>query len=429
VGPGTRPSDLLVEERNLFYVACTRARHALTIAFVDALTETGDRPSRFIDDVLARNPDTPLVPAPARTPRLASWDGLVADLRIAVLNPAEDSAVREGAAERLALIATLRTPGGRALVPAADPDHWWGIDAITEGAVPVRDPDAPVSLSGSHLDSLIDCPLHWFLDHEVHAEVSRGSATAFGSVVHAVAEYVAKGDIPADIDEMDALVDDVWSRLHFDARWQSRAERAAARTALERFLIYHLRADRTLLGTEDLLRAQVDVLLPDGRADVVTLSGFVDRIEADDDGRPVAIDLKTMRTPPTDKDVPDHGQLGIYQLLLARDPRAAERARIESIEPESVETVSVDPGPVQPGGAALVQLRVGAPKDEQAPKVQLQPALDISEETTWVEQRLGEAVQIIRDEGFAAHRGSACRYCAFTRVCPTTAEGEQVIPT
>ncbi len=413
VGPGTRPSDLLVEERNLFYVACTRARTHLTIAFVDASTDTGDRPSRFIDDVLARNPGITLTPPPMRTPRLASWDGLVADLRLALQDPQTDPMILDGAAQRLAHIASLQTPGGRALVPAADPDHWWGTFGLTPGVLPVRDPDAPVSLSGSSLDSLIECPLHWFLDHEVHAEVSRGSATAFGSVVHAVAEYVAKGDISAEIDTMDALVDNVWSRLHFDARWQSRAERAAARIALERFLTYHLRAERALLGTEDRLRALVDVVLPDGRTDVVALSGFVDRIEADDQGRPIAIDLKTMRTPPSDTQVPDHGQLGIYQLLLARDPRAGALAGAE---------------PVEPGGAALVQLRLEQGTGDPGPKVQLQPALEISEEPTWVEERLGAAVQIIRDEGFTAHRNKACTYCAFTRVCPTTPEGEQVLP-
>ena len=414
VGPGTRPFDLLVEERNLLYVACTRARHFLTISYVDALTESGDRPSRFIDDILTRNTGLTQQLAPVRTPRLATWDGLVADLRIVIMDSSEPADVRESAAERLAHIAALKTPADRALVLAADPDNWWGCTEMTEGAAPVRESDVPVSLSGSALDSLIECPLHWFLDHEVHAEVSRGSSTAFGSVVHAVAEYVAKGDVPPDITTMDALLDNIWSRLHFDARWQSRAERAAARSALERFLVYHLAAERTMLGTEDKLRAIIEVELPDGRIDAVSLSGYVDRIEADDHGRPVAVDLKTGRNLPADKELPEHGQLGVYQLLLARDPKAAELAGIVGVEP---------------GGAALVQLRTPAAKGDPAPKVQVQAALELADEPTWVEQRLGTAVSIIRDETFDAHRGSVCTYCAFTRVCPTTAEGEQVIPT
>ncbi|MDP4804860.1 MAG: ATP-dependent helicase [Candidatus Nanopelagicales bacterium] len=413
IGPGTRPADLLVEERNLFYVACTRARSHLTISYVDALIDSGDRPSRFVLDVQSRNPEIALTQAPMRTPRLASWDGLVADLRIAVTNQDISEAVRNGAAQTLAQIAGLRTPSGQPLVPLADPSNWWGIASVTEGVSPVRDLAEPIALSGSALDSLIDCPLQWFLSHEVHAEVSRGSATSFGSVVHAVAEYVGKRTVPAELEAMDALVDEVWAQLQFDARWQSRAQRVQARSALERFLNYHLRAERTLLGTEDQLRSVVEVQLPDGRIDNVSLTGFVDRIERDEEGRAVAIDLKTMATPPPEKDVPDHGQLGVYQLLLSRDPRAAELAQVNQIDP---------------GGAALVQLRHDASKDPNSPKVQLQPALDLTESPTWVEERLGEAVQIIRDERFAAHRCTACRFCAYTSVCPAQVQGEQVLP-
>jgi ATP-dependent exoDNAse (exonuclease V) beta subunit len=414
VGPGTRPAELLVEERNLFYVACTRARTHLTISYVDALSDSGDRPSRFVLDVQSRNHDVVLTPAPQRTPRLASWDGLIADLRIALGDPQTAESVREGAAQKLAHIAGLNTPSGQPLVPLADPSNWWGTASLTQGVSPVRDLADPISLSGSALDSLIDCPLQWFLSHEVHADVSRGSATAFGSVVHAVAEYVGKRTVPADLETMDALLDEVWSQLQFDARWQSRAQRAQARSALERFLNYHLRAERTLIGTEGNLRSVVEVELPDGRMDNVSLTGFVDRIELDDEGRAVAIDLKTMATLPPEKEVPDHGQLGIYQLLLARDPRAAELAQVEQIDP---------------GGAALVQLRHDAPKNPNAPRVQLQPALDLTESPTWVEERLGEAVQIIRDERFAAHRCTACRFCAYKAVCPAQVQGEQVIPT
>jgi RecB family exonuclease len=224
---------------------------------------------------------------------------------------------------------------------------------------------------------------------------------------------VGKRSVPADLEAMDALVDEVWSQLRFDARWQSRAQRMQARSALERFLAYHLRAERTLLGTEDLLRSRVEVQLPDGRKDVVNLTGFVDRIERDDEGRAVAIDLKTMATPPPEKAVPDHGQLGVYQLLLSRDPRAAELANVDRIDP---------------GGAALVQLRHDASKGSQAPKVQLQPAIDLTESPTWVEERLGEAVQIIRDESFAAHVCTACNFCAYKSVCPAQVQGEQVLP-
>ena len=100
----------------------------------------------------------------------------------------------------------------------------------------MRAADLPISLSGSGLDSILGCPLKWFLEHEVRAETPRGTATSFGSVVHAVADFVAKGDIAETLEDMDAEVDRVWSELRFEAGWQSESERREARAALARFL-------------------------------------------------------------------------------------------------------------------------------------------------------------------------------------------------
>ena len=40
----------------------------------------------------------------------------------------------------------------------------------------------------------------------------------------------------------------------------------------------------------------------------------------------------------------------------------------------------------------------------------------------------GEAVQILRDEGFDARRGGSCTFCQYKRVCPGWEQGEQVTP-
>ena len=133
---------------------------------------------------------------------------------------------------------------------------------------------------------------------------------------------------------MDAEVDRVWSELRFEAGWQSESERREARAALARFLGYHLRADRELVDTETRVGAEVVVPTPDGGDETVRLSGFIDRVERDAQGRLVPIDLKNMRNPVAHKDIPEHGQLGVYQLLLREggmapaDPeRADEPAR------------------------------------------------------------------------------------------------------
>ena len=272
-------------------------------------------------------------PSPAGPRHQVSLDGLVAELRLVAMDPASSDALREAAVERLAVLAAQRDPDGEPLVPLADPARWWGLLDPTASDRPVRDPEAPVSLSGSGLDGILGCPLKWFLEHEVRAETPRGTATSFGSVVHAVADFVAKGDIPETLEDMDAEVDRVWSELRFEAGWQSESERREARAALARFLGYHLRADRELVGTETRVGAEVVVPTPDGGTETVRLSGFIDRVERDGQGRLVPIDLKNMRYPVAQKDIPEHGQLGVYQLLLreggmaAADPDRVDDAR------------------------------------------------------------------------------------------------------
>mgnify|MGYP000117669378 FL=1 len=404
-GVGDPVGELIREERNLLYVACTRARDHLTLLCVDDGESGDNRPSRFIEDITRAG--FPLRSLRAHPDLITSWPGLIADLRIALMDPQCPEDAREQAAALLARASALRDVEGRPLVSAADPDNWWGVRELSEGQLPLREEGAPIALSGSSLDALRDCSMKWFLDHEVHAETVRGGSTAFGSIVHAIADHVAKGNVPEDIEAMDALVDDVWSTVDFEAAWRSASERREARRSLERFLRYQVNRARELVDTERYLEAEIPVPLPDGSTADVTVRGFLDRIERDDRGGLVAIDLKTMNSVPSKAEIAQNGQLGLYQLLLREIASEPEGGRV--------------------GGAALVQLRKDAGANDPAPKEQPQSPLDEQQQPSWIETALGQAVHVLRTEDITATEGKQCNYCAFTAMCPAKNPSPSVI--
>jgi superfamily I DNA/RNA helicase/RecB family exonuclease len=427
IGSGPHPAALLEEERRLLYVACTRARHRVHLTAVESPLDSGDRPSRFLLDIADHLGLAGLPAVGGRPAYPASLDGLVAELRSVASDDSAAAPLRRAAEERLALLAAERDDRGRPLVPLADPRTWWGMREATHLDRPLRAPEEPLAISGSMLDSVLQCPLAWYLEREVHAETSRGTSASFGSIVHAVADFVAKGEVPARLDAMEAELDRVWGALVFEARWQSRAERAAAGAALSRFLDYHLEAGRELLSTETGVRAQITVTTPSGEHDEVRLSGFIDRIERDAEGRLVAIDLKNMRTAVPTGDIPEHGQLGVYQLLL-------QHGDVTVIDPDTA-TVTLPARPREVGGAALVQLRLDAGRGSTAAKVQFQEALPTTDSSgpaspdpTWVEIRLGAAAEVLRSDTIRATVGPGCNHCSYATACPAQPEGAPVVP-
>ncbi len=230
------PGALLAEERRLFYVAATRARERLVVTAVKAPADDGDQPSRFLAELGVEPRDVT-----GRPRRPLAVAALVAELRATTVDPAASEALRDAAAHRLARLAALTDDEGQPLVPAAHPSRWWGLDEPTRSAVPLRDRDQPVTLSGSALDQLANtCALQWFLGREVKADAPASAAQGFGNVVHVLADEVASSRTPADLDVLMERLDSVWNGLAFDAPWKSEQEKEQARAALERFLHWHV---------------------------------------------------------------------------------------------------------------------------------------------------------------------------------------------
>ncbi len=397
---------VLAEERRLFYVAITRARRRLVVMAVDSPEDDGTRPSRFLDEL-----GGPVVPLAERPLRPLTLPALVAELRATASNPDAPLALRSAAAVRLQRLAAATAESGALLVPAANPEHWWGVDDRTDPGRPLYPDGAQLRLSGSSLAGFLDCPLRWFLDHEAKAAAARSTALGFGSLVHALADDVAKGDSPAELDPLMERLDRVWDALAFEARWQSDRQKLEARRALERFLLWSSAArGRELVASEH--RFEVTVAVGDR---TVVIRGSMDRVELDADGLVHVVDLKTGKFPPTDKAVLDHPQLGVYQV-------AVREGALAGLEPAAGSIGALN----QCGGAELVQLRA-AGRDGLA-KVQQQPPLLVDDGgATPIDHLLDSAVTAMTAERFPPTPGEACRFCQFTTSCPTQNAGRQVL--
>ncbi|MDX3338565.1 ATP-dependent DNA helicase [Streptomyces sp. ME02-6979.5a] len=397
------PGALLAEERRLFYVAATRARDRLIVTAVKAPADDGDQPSRFLTELGVEPRDVT-----GRPRRPLAVAALVAELRATTVDPAASAALREAAAHRLARLAALTDDEGQPLVPAAHPYRWWGLEEPTRSAVPLRDRDQPVTLSGSALDQLANtCALQWFLGREVKADAPATAAQGFGNVVHVLADEVASSRTPADLDVLMERLDSVWNGLAFDAPWKSEQEKDQARAALERFLHWHVldRGGRTPTASEH----DFDVTLEAG-AYAVRIRGSMDRVEQDAEGRAYVVDFKTGKSAPTKDEVAAHPQLAVYQL-------AVREGAVDEV---------FDGRRPEPGGAELVQLRQPAPKKEGGdafPKVQAQEPLA----GEWVSDLLATAAGKVLDERFTPTTGTHCAHCAFRASCSAQPEGRQVV--
>lgn len=374
------------DELRMLHVAVTRARERLVVT---AVRDADDVPSPFLDlvDPLPDGVDERrLTPVP----RTTSLRAVVADLRARLLQAVSrgDAALVD---ELAALLARLADEG----VPGADPAGWYGTDL--SDATALQPADAHVTVSPSAIEKFEGCPLRWLLETSGGKDGTSGTAAGVGSIIHALAHEMAS--VAGDLDAVALrarLEDDLvrrWPSLGLQG-WVGRKEEARARGMVGLLAGYlHDRAG-VLVGTELDLRVQV------GRA---VITGRVDRLETDDDGRLLVVDLKTSKYPPTAERVVTNPQLGAYQV-------AVEEGAF---------------GDRETGGASLVHL---GRKDARSVSVQTQPPPSRADDPAWARTVVARAADGMAGAAFEARVGADCDRCPVRSSCPAQPDGEQLVP-
>ncbi|MBP2370759.1 ATP-dependent helicase [Pseudonocardia parietis] len=424
----SRTAPLLAEERRLFHVACTRARSALLVSAVQGEDE---QPSRFLDELDPRPADAAEARPVHRPERSLVMAELVGELRRAVTAPdrgdPERAARRRRAATQLARLAADGVPG-------AHPDDWYGLAELSDHA-PLRADGELVPISPSDVETIAGCPLRWVLSRHGGDETGALSAVT-GSLVHALVQARAAGADPGELEE---ALRSAWKRLDAGAPWFGRRELARVREMLAAFddWVRRSRAEGLGLvaveqsiqldlggdpapeepGVEGDPPPDVEPLLLDtdgagGDAAGATtrrvrLRGRVDRLEHDDQGRPVVIDVKTGKTATSARATAEHHQLAVYQL-------AASLGAFDELVGAGVE----------PGGARLLFLadRKASGEAKEPRQTPLQP-----EEMGHWRDVLMRCAEDSAGAVFVARAGPDCDRCPVRTSCPAVETGRTVV--
>ena len=377
-------AKLLAEERRLFYVAVTRAKKRLVVTAAGG-EDTDQRPSRFLTELAGD--DIGIERVADSQHRWLSMPALVADLRRAAADAERPPAVRQAAAAQLARLAA-------AGVRAAHPREWYALTELSDSGPIVTGGEA-VRLSPSQVESFTRCGLRWLLE----AAVGAGRTDVLrhlGTVIHAAAVLAAEGATERAVADR---IDEIWHHLDFGSAWYSDKQRALAERMVRRFLDWHAENPRELVAVEQALKVRVGQ---------VEITGRVDRLESDDQGRAVVVDLKTGGSAPREDELGRHPQLGVYQLAVLLG--AFERF-----------------GLAEPGGAELVQVGKAAGVTLRA-KVQRQGALAEDDEPGWAKDLVETVAAGMAGPVFEARVNPGCRTCPVASCCPVNPEGEQVGP-
>jgi superfamily I DNA/RNA helicase/RecB family exonuclease len=379
-GVASQTAALLDEERRLFYVAASRARRRLIVTAVHS-GDGEEQPSRFLTEIV---PGDGTEPEPTRLPRALTLSALVAELRAALLDEASSPERQAAAAAQLRRLADAGVPG-------AHPRDWWGLSALSD-ARPLNDDGEPVRVTPSTVELVQRCSLRWLLERHGGSEAP-SPEQGVGNLVHEAAMLAT--DATVDRAELVAYVTGRFAEIELSARWLAGREQDRAEKMITKLMGYLASNPRRLAAIERDFLVQID--------ENIQVKGRVDRLEIDEQGRLVVIDLKTGKTTSVKTgEILEHPQLGVYQA-------AVEAGAFPELGDET-------------GGAALVQLGT----THAGAQEQTQPPLDEAADPGWARDLVRQTATTMAASTFHAVVNKKCRSCPVKRSCPVSGQGRQV---
>lgn len=400
--------QVLQDEYRLFATAVSRSASRL---FAVAVENSEDSPSMFLDLVVPadqRRDRAAAIPRPVTAPRL------IAELR-RFLEDSHRRELEEGspyAEEHHAQ--TERSNAARALatlaqngLTGAHPDQWWGLHEISSTG-PLLEPEEEIRVSPSKVQTAVDSPLQWFAQTVGGVEPTDFSRM-LGTLIHEIAE-----DHPQEMnpEKLEAVLAERWHELGLPEGWEAEADRQRAEAMVEKLTLYHgsvVDQKRRILARE--LDVEATMELPvEGEERTVRIRGTIDRVERTEDGRFYVVDLKTGRGKPSADQVPRHGQLGTYQLLVS----------LGALEP-ALQEAHIDVEGIH-GSAGAALLHVGTPVKKN--DVQEQAPADA--ETDWPREQITHAAQVMTGASFEVRHQPTQDECQAGVLCPLCAGTKQV---
>ncbi len=261
------------EERRLFYVAVTRARHRLTLCTVE---NKRSKPSPFLEDILMeaqikRRDIEQLAPTPAKEP---------------VASPETEPALFDPQ-ERPARI------GSR----------------IGEWATTYRPPvPEPLQLSPSAIGTLESCPQKYLFGYTWGLRGGPAAAMSFGSVMHNTIKHfigeMAKGHT-LPFEEVELKFELEWTSAGFEDDYQEQEYKKDGVAQLRAFY------QSTLAAPPDVIAQEKTFELP--MENNVVLTGRMDQVNRLGPGEEEIVDYKTGKPRNEDKAKKDV-QLSVYAL-------------------------------------------------------------------------------------------------------------------